>query len=102
MGAEEGLERGVAAVELVPERSPQTTVEERRQVERHEGAGEHLVVGHHRGQVLPASNRVSVQAAITEVDDADRRLQADGYLSVDGRVIYQMNDFALRLLPEGP
>jgi 3-hydroxymyristoyl/3-hydroxydecanoyl-(acyl carrier protein) dehydratase len=54
----------------------------------------------YRGQVVPTHSKVTVQAAITNLDDSDRRLQADGFLSVDGRVIYQMNDFALRLLPE--
>ena len=49
----------------------------------------------YRGQVLPTHGAVSVQAVITAIDDATHTLRADGFLSVDGRVIYQMNDFSL-------
>ncbi|MBI1372368.1 MAG: type I polyketide synthase [Phycisphaera sp.] len=51
----------------------------------------------YRGQILPTDRRVTVQAVVTEVDDARRLLRADGHLSVDGRIIYQMSDFAIRL-----
>jgi 3-oxoacyl-(acyl-carrier-protein) synthase/3-hydroxymyristoyl/3-hydroxydecanoyl-(acyl carrier protein) dehydratase len=51
----------------------------------------------YRGQVLPTNREVSIQAEVTKVDDARRQIEADGFLSVDGRVIYQMRDFALRL-----
>ena len=33
---------------------------------------------------------MTVQAYITAVDDARRFLKADGFLAVDGRIIYQM------------
>ena len=49
----------------------------------------------YRGQVIPADREVTVEAVVTEVDDARRMLRADGYLSVDGRVIYGMKEFAL-------
>jgi 3-hydroxymyristoyl/3-hydroxydecanoyl-(acyl carrier protein) dehydratase len=51
----------------------------------------------YRGQVLPTNKKVTVQATVTAVDDEQRIIRADGFLSVDGRVIYQMNDFALRM-----
>jgi hypothetical protein len=54
----------------------------------------------YRGQVVPSARLVTVQAAITGVDDARRLLKADGFLSVDGRTIYQMNDFTLGLSAE--
>jgi len=38
---------------------------------------------------------------ITARDDERRWLKADGYLLVDGKVIYQMNDFTLRLDTRG-
>ena len=38
-----------------------------------------------------------MQATITAVDDDRRMIQADGFLAVDGLVIYQMNDFALEM-----
>ena len=41
--------------------------------------------------------RVTTQATITAVDDERRWLKADGFLGVDGRWIYQINDFTLRL-----
>lgn len=40
---------------------------------------------------------VTVQATITAVDDRSRRLTANGLLSVDGRIIYQIDDFTLGL-----
>ncbi|MDR3636594.1 MAG: beta-ketoacyl synthase N-terminal-like domain-containing protein [Isosphaeraceae bacterium] len=51
----------------------------------------------YRGQVVPSCERVSVQAVVTAIDDQRRRLTADGFLSVDGRVIYQMNAFTLEI-----
>jgi acyl transferase domain-containing protein/3-hydroxymyristoyl/3-hydroxydecanoyl-(acyl carrier protein) dehydratase len=50
----------------------------------------------YRGQVVPGDREVTVQAVVTERDDAARRLTADGLLAVDGRVIYQMKGFTLR------
>jgi 3-hydroxymyristoyl/3-hydroxydecanoyl-(acyl carrier protein) dehydratase len=47
----------------------------------------------YRGQVVPGNKRVTVQAAITRADE--QAVTADGYLLVDGLVIYQMNDFTL-------
>ncbi len=52
----------------------------------------------YRGQILPTDKLVTTQAVITEIDDDRRRLKADGFLSVDGRVIYQMNDFTIKLV----
>jgi 3-oxoacyl-(acyl-carrier-protein) synthase/3-hydroxymyristoyl/3-hydroxydecanoyl-(acyl carrier protein) dehydratase len=52
----------------------------------------------YRGQVTPTQFRVTVQAEISRIDDDTRNIQADGTLSVDGRVIYRMNGFALRQL----
>jgi len=49
----------------------------------------------YRGQVIPADREVTVEAVVTEVDEAQRLIRADGYLSVDGRVIYGMKDFSL-------
>jgi 3-hydroxymyristoyl/3-hydroxydecanoyl-(acyl carrier protein) dehydratase len=51
----------------------------------------------YRGQVVPTSKQVTVQAAITARDDATRTLTADGFLLVDGLIIYQMNDFTMRV-----
>ena len=50
----------------------------------------------YRGQVILADREVTVDAVVTEVDEARRLIRADGYLSVDGRVIYGMKDFTLR------
>ncbi len=51
----------------------------------------------YRGQVIPSNQRLRVQASITQRDDAQRRLVADGYLAVDGLVIYGMTDFSLAM-----
>jgi 3-oxoacyl-(acyl-carrier-protein) synthase/3-hydroxymyristoyl/3-hydroxydecanoyl-(acyl carrier protein) dehydratase len=50
----------------------------------------------YRGQVTPNDCCVTVQAEITTIDEAAHSLTADGWLLVDGRVIYQMKDFAFR------
>jgi 3-hydroxymyristoyl/3-hydroxydecanoyl-(acyl carrier protein) dehydratase len=49
----------------------------------------------YRGQVVPTDHAVTVVLEVTAVDDVNRRLTADGHLTVDGRVIYQMQDFTL-------
>jgi len=51
----------------------------------------------YRGQVVPTNTQVTVVAWITAVDDQEQILTAAGLLSVDGRPIYQMNDFTLQL-----
>jgi hypothetical protein len=54
----------------------------------------------YRGQITPASRLVTTQAWITGVDDARRRVTADGLLAVDGKVIYQMTGYTLDARPE--
>jgi acyl transferase domain-containing protein/3-hydroxymyristoyl/3-hydroxydecanoyl-(acyl carrier protein) dehydratase len=51
----------------------------------------------YRGQVVPTNSRVTVEAWITAVDETERILTADGFLSVDGKTIYQMNDFTVQI-----
>jgi len=53
----------------------------------------------YRGQILPVDDKVTIQAVITEIDDQAKIIKADGFLTVDGRIIYQMKDFALRITP---
>jgi 3-hydroxymyristoyl/3-hydroxydecanoyl-(acyl carrier protein) dehydratase len=52
----------------------------------------------YRGQVLPGDGVVTVEAEVTEADDAARLLRADGFLTVDGRIIYQMKGFTVRVV----
>ncbi len=56
----------------------------------------------YRGQVVPANQKVVVQAFVTKRDDGTRRLTADGLLWVDGKVVYRMNDFTLSMVDQGP
>jgi 3-hydroxymyristoyl/3-hydroxydecanoyl-(acyl carrier protein) dehydratase len=49
----------------------------------------------YRGQVIPTDKAVTVLLEVTFLDDDARRLRANGFLTVDGRVIYQMTDFTL-------
>ncbi len=51
----------------------------------------------YRGQVIPPDKLVTVDACIMSIDDATHTIIADGFLSVDGRIIYSMKDFALRV-----
>ncbi len=53
----------------------------------------------YRGQILPADARATTTVVITALDDGRRWLKADGFLEVDGRVIYGMNDFTLQRGP---
>jgi PfaB family protein len=50
----------------------------------------------YRGQIVPLNDRVVIEAVVTSIDDAARTLTADGFLSVDGKIIYQMNGFTIR------
>ena len=49
----------------------------------------------YRGQVLSTDREVTVILEVIEADDSTHRLKANGFLTVDGRVIYQMTDFTL-------
>ena len=51
----------------------------------------------YRGQIIPANKQVLVEAVVTAVDEENRVLKADGYLSVDGKIIYQLKDFSIKL-----
>ncbi|OQY18682.1 MAG: hypothetical protein B6I36_06390 [Desulfobacteraceae bacterium 4572_35.1] len=52
----------------------------------------------YRGQIIPRNNEVKVEAMITKIDDNSKTLWADGILSVDGKIIYQMKDFSIRMI----
>ena len=54
----------------------------------------------YRGQVIPRDSLVTVEAVITACDDEQLLLTADGFLSVDGRVIYGMKNFTVRGVSE--
>jgi len=56
----------------------------------------------YRGQVTPRDSRVTVEARITHVDDETRLVRADGFLMIDGRIIYRMTDFGLRMATDRP
>lgn len=51
----------------------------------------------YRGQVVPDNKRVSVQIHIARVNTATSTLLADGYLSVDGRIIYSVENLSLSM-----
>jgi acyl transferase domain-containing protein/3-hydroxymyristoyl/3-hydroxydecanoyl-(acyl carrier protein) dehydratase len=51
----------------------------------------------YRGQVIPKDDLVTVDACITRIDDQEHLIVADGFLKVDGRIIYSMKDFALKV-----
>jgi 3-hydroxymyristoyl/3-hydroxydecanoyl-(acyl carrier protein) dehydratase len=51
----------------------------------------------YRGQVIRPDRDVTVTCAITDVDDANRLIRAEGFLIVDERIIYQMKDFSIRI-----
>ncbi len=51
----------------------------------------------YRGQVLPTDDKVRVQVLVREWDLENKSVLFDGFLQVDGRIIYAMNDFSLHL-----
>ena len=51
----------------------------------------------YRGQVIPKDEKVTVEAVITKIDDEKKLIHANGFLMVDGRIIYQMTDFSLKV-----
>lgn len=52
----------------------------------------------YRGQIVPSNKRVEVQAVITCREEGTGSLiVADGFLGVDGVIIYEMNNFGLRI-----
>ncbi|MCG6907217.1 MAG: hypothetical protein LJE63_11430 [Desulfobacteraceae bacterium] len=54
----------------------------------------------YRGQIIPTSRQVMVEAFVTAVSEGPApALQADGYLQVDGLYIYKMEGFRLQLRP---
>jgi 3-hydroxymyristoyl/3-hydroxydecanoyl-(acyl carrier protein) dehydratase len=58
----------------------------------------------YRGQIIPKNKTIHVEAIITKIqEDPYPMMTANGYLKVDGRVIYKMDDFGIRLsgLEEG-
>ncbi len=55
----------------------------------------------YRGQIIPANEKILVEAVVTAVDDVNKMLKADGFLSVDGKVIYQLKDFSIKLYLQG-
>jgi 3-hydroxymyristoyl/3-hydroxydecanoyl-(acyl carrier protein) dehydratase len=51
----------------------------------------------YRGQVIPANKTVSVQVHVSHVDSDNTTVFADGYLEVDGRIIYSVENLSLSL-----
>jgi 3-hydroxymyristoyl/3-hydroxydecanoyl-(acyl carrier protein) dehydratase/malonyl CoA-acyl carrier protein transacylase len=56
----------------------------------------------YRGQIVPKDHLVTVEAVVTAADETTRMLTADGFLSVDGRVIYGLKHFTVRQQPSAP
>jgi PfaB family protein len=55
----------------------------------------------YRGQVTPENKRIEVEAVITKIVDTPvPAIYANGFLKVDGRYIYQMENFGFRLVPK--
>ncbi len=50
----------------------------------------------YRGQILPTNKEVTVDAVITHVDDQNKTLRADGFLSRDGLIIYEIKNLTLK------
>jgi len=53
----------------------------------------------YRGQVVPSNRQVVIEAVVTRIDEDDRLVVGDGFLTVDGLAIYQMSGFAIRVVP---
>ncbi len=54
----------------------------------------------YRGQILPTGKLVEVEAIITEMREQPSPLiKADGFLKIDGTIIYEMLDFGIAMVP---
>jgi 3-hydroxymyristoyl/3-hydroxydecanoyl-(acyl carrier protein) dehydratase len=53
----------------------------------------------YRGQIIPGDRLVTVEAVVSEVNNENQSLTGEGFLSVDGRVIYAMKNFTVRRRP---
>ncbi len=53
----------------------------------------------YRGQVIPNDRLVTIEAVVIAVDETSRLLTAEGFLAVDGRVIYGMKRFTVQPAP---
>ncbi len=54
----------------------------------------------YRGQILPTGKLVEVEAVITETREQPSPLiKADGFLKIDGTVIYEMLEFGMMMVP---
>lgn len=57
-------------------------------------------VEHHwvyRGQVIPTQGKVDIYVEITSVDDTNQGLTADGFLTIDGKPIYELKNFSVEV-----
>lgn len=53
----------------------------------------------YRGQILPENKRVEVEVVITDIQEEPfPMIRANGYLKVDGKTIYEMKDYSIRIL----
>ncbi len=53
----------------------------------------------YRGQILPTAKEIEIDAVITKVTEGEEPvIYADGFLKVNGLFIYEMLDFAIRLV----
>ncbi len=54
----------------------------------------------YRGQILPTNRKITVEATITEIGNVSEPfIKANGLLHVDGRCIYKMQNFGIKLVP---
>jgi 3-hydroxymyristoyl/3-hydroxydecanoyl-(acyl carrier protein) dehydratase len=54
----------------------------------------------YRGQITPENSSMDVRAIVTHIQEAPfPEIHADGYLYADGRCIYRMENFGIRLIP---
>ncbi|MBF0544978.1 MAG: hypothetical protein HQM08_11115 [Candidatus Riflebacteria bacterium] len=58
----------------------------------------HTHIWSYRGQVLPTNKIMEVDAIITHIDDENFIITGNGYLKVDGLMIYKMKDFSLKVV----
>jgi len=51
----------------------------------------------YRGQIIPSNREIHVEATISAIDEEQRIITADGFLRVDGKTIYSMKNFSVKL-----
>jgi len=53
----------------------------------------------YRGQVIQTNTLVTCDCVIEKIEEDEKVITASGFLKADGKIIYEMKNFAMRIVP---